>query len=245
MQHPWYTTWFNTSFYHDLYQHRDEYEARHFIRELCKRLGVQPGETALDMACGRGRHAKVLSEQGLNVLGVDLSEESIAYAQQFAHEELQFSKGNMLEPLPLGPFDWVFNLFTSFGYFEDDTLHQEAINNMAKTLRPGGKLVLDYMNSAKIAANLVPSSEVQTELAHYSITRDLEDETIVKRIRVHKDCEIQHFEERVRAFSPEQLSLFMTHAGLELVHIKGDYDLSDFDPEQSNRMILIAQKPEV
>jgi len=124
-------------------------------------------------------------------------------------------------------------------------LHQEAINNMAKTLRPGGKLVLDYMNSAKIAANLVPSSEVQTELAHYSITRDLEDETIVKRIRVHKDCEIQHFEERVRAFSPDQLSLFMTHAGLELVHIKGDYDLSDFDPEQSNRMILIAQKPEV
>ena len=78
MSTPWYATWFNTEFYHDLYRHRDEHETRLFIVELCNKLGVQDGERAMDMACGRGRHAKVLSEQGLHTLGVDLSPENIS-----------------------------------------------------------------------------------------------------------------------------------------------------------------------
>ncbi|HAK70228.1 MAG TPA: SAM-dependent methyltransferase [Cryomorphaceae bacterium] len=240
---PWYATWFNTEFYHDLYKHRDQYEARGFIEELCSNLKVIPGQTALDMACGKGRHAKVLSEQGLITVGIDLSEESIQYARRFEHKDLRFEKGNMLETLSVDSCDWIFNLFTSFGYFENDDMHQSAITNMSNSLRPGGKLVLDYMNSAKIALNLVPENSVQTELAHYSITRILEVDTIVKSIRIVKDCEIFNFEERVKAFSAVELSQLMVKAGLKVVGIKGDYYLSDYDPQSSDRMIIIAQKP--
>ena len=240
---PWYATWFNTEFYHDLYKHRDQYEARGFIEELCTNLNVISGQTALDMACGKGRHAKVLSEQGLKTIGIDLSEESIQYARRFENENLRFEKGNMLEQLSVDSCDWVFNLFTSFGYFENDDMHQSAIRNMSNSLRPGGKLVLDYMNSAKIALNLVAENSVQTELAHYSITRILEEGTIVKRIRISKDCEIFNFEERVKAFSTVELTDFMINAGLEVTGIKGDYNLSDYDPQSSDRMIIIAKKP--
>ena len=240
---PWYATWFNTEFYHDLYKHRDQYEARGFIEELCTNLNVISGQTALDMACGKGRHAKVLSEQGLKTIGIDLSEESIQYARRFENENLRFEKGNMLEQLSVDSCDWVFNLFTSFGYFENDDMHQSAVRNMSNSLRPGGKLVLDYMNSAKIALNLVAENSVQTELAHYSITRILEEGTIVKRIRISKDCEIFNFEERVKAFSTVELTDFMINAGLEVTGIKGDYNLSDYDPQSSDRMIIIAKKP--
>lgn len=240
---PWYATWFNTEFYHDLYKHRDQYEARGFIEELCTNLNVISGQTALDMACGKGRHAKVLSDQGLKTIGIDLSEESIQYARRFENENLRFEKGNMLEQLSVDSCDWVFNLFTSFGYFENDDMHQSAIRNMSNSLRPGGKLVLDYMNSAKIALNLVAENSVQTELAHYSITRILEEGTIVKRIRISKDCEIFNFEERVKAFSTVELTDFMINAGLEVTGIKGDYNLSDYDPQSSDRMIIIAKKP--
>lgn len=240
---PWYATWFNTEFYHDLYKHRDQYEARGFIEELCTNLNVISGQTALDMACGKGRHAKVLSEQGLKTIGIDLSEESIQYARRFENENLRFEKGNMLEQLSVDSCDWVFNLFTSFGYFENDDMHQSAVRNMSNSLRPGGKLVLDYMNSAKIALNLVAENSVQTELAHYSITRIIEEGTIVKRIRISKDCEIFNFEERVKAFSTVELSDFMINAGLEVTGIKGDYNLSDYDPQSSDRMIIIAKKP--
>ena len=128
---PWYATWFNTEFYHDLYKHRDQYEARGFIEELCTNLKVISGQTALDIACGKGRHAKVLSEQGLKTIGIDLSEESIQYARRFEHENLCFEQGNMLEPLSVDSCDWVFNLFTSFGYFENDDMHQSAIRHMS------------------------------------------------------------------------------------------------------------------
>ena len=181
MSTPWYAQWFNTTYYHDLYQNRDDREALRFIEELCTKLKVKNGESALDLACGRGRHAKVLSEQGLKTLGVDLSQESIEFARRYKHKHLHFEVGNMLEELPFGPFDWVMNLFTSFGYFENDNLHELALKNMAKTLKPKGKLVMDFMNSGKIKENLIPENIVQTEMATYGITRKLEKRIYCKK----------------------------------------------------------------
>ena len=244
MSLPWYQTWFNTPYYHDLYQHRDLTEARGFIESLCQNLGVKEGEIAIDMACGRGRHAQVLANQGLETLGIDLSPESIAFANQFAHEGLEFRVGNMLEPLQAPPADWIFNLFTSFGYFEDDTMHAAAITHMAGALKLGGKLVLDYMNAKKIATQLVPEDTVQTTLARYKITRQIEGDSIVKSISFEEPgCNILQFEERVRAFELHELKTFMEAAGLRVLDQHGDYDLSPFSPDESDRLIIIAQKP--
>jgi len=244
MSLPWYQTWFNTPYYHDLYQHRDLNEAKAFIESLCQKLGVKEGEIAIDVACGRGRHAQVLANQGLDTVGLDLSPESISFANQFAHEGLNFRVGNMLEPFEVTEADWVFNLFTSFGYFEEDTMHACAISNMAGALKPGGKLVLDYMNTEKIATQLVPEDTVQTKLARYKITRHIEGDSIVKRISFEEPgCNILQFEERVRAFQPHELTHFMEAAGLCVLDQHGDYDLSPFSPEESDRLIIIAQKP--
>ena len=242
MSTPWYAQWFNTTYYHDLYQNRDDREALRFIEELCTKLKVKNGESALDLACGRGRHAKVLSEQGLKTLGVDLSQESIEFARQYEHKHLHFEVGNMLEELPFGPFDWVMNLFTSFGYFENDNLHELALKNMAKTLKPKGKLVMDFMNSGKIKENLIPENIVQTEMATYGITRKLEKGYIVKNIQVNHGNSILNFEERVRAFSADDFKKMLDKARLEVVEIAGDYDLSPYSKKNSNRMIIIAQK---
>ena len=244
MSQPWYQTWFNTPYYHDLYKHRDLTEAKGFIETLCKQLGVKEGEIAIDLACGRGRHAQILANQGLDTLGIDLSRESISFANQFAHDGLSFRVGNMLEPLEVYNADWVFNLFTSFGYFEDDTMHANAISHMADALKPGGKLVLDYMNSEKIARNLVPVDAVHTELAQYKITRHVENKSIIKRITFEEPgCNILQFEERVRAFRSEDFRKFMQAAGLTVLSQHGDYDLSPFSPVESDRLIIIAEKP--
>lgn len=197
----------------------------------------------MDLACGRGRHAKVLSEQGLQTLGVDLSPQSIEFARQFEHEGLEFKVGNMLEPMPFDSFDWVMNLFTSFGYFDDDELHQLALNNMTKCLKPGGKLVLDFMNSAKIAANLVPENIVHTDMATYHINRKIETGIIVKSIKVSHECTIEFYEERVRAFTVHELRSMLEKAGLTNIEVKGGYNLDEYRPLESNRMIFIAQKP--
>ena len=240
---PWYATWFNTPYYHDLYRHRDHHEARELILTLCKALNVLPGQRALDIACGRGRHAMVLAESGLHTVGIDLSPESIVVASEMAHDHLSFQVGNMLAPLEVEPAHWVFNLFTSFGYFEDDAMHQQAIENMANALLPGGKLVLDYMNAEKIAAELVPKDQVKTDLATYEISRRVEDQTIVKSIKLSEDgCSIFNYEERVRAFTEAELRTFMERAGLRIKSVHGDYELGAYDPEYSDRLIIIAEK---
>ena len=242
MSAPWYANWFNTTYYHDLYQHRDDREALQFIEDLCVKLKVKNGDSVLDLACGRGRHAKVLSEQALNTLGVDLSPESIEYARQYEHEHLHFEVGNMLEELPFGPFDWVMNLFTSFGYFDNDSLHELAIKNMAKTLKPNGKLVIDFMNSGKITEHLVPENIVHTNMASYQISRKVEKGYILKNIQVNDSNSILNFQERVRAFSTADFENMLKKARLEVVEIAGDYDLSSYSEKISNRMIIIAQK---
>ena len=150
----------------------------------------------------------------------------------------------MLEPFEVPEADWVFNLFTSFGYFENDAMHARAISNMAGALKPGGKLVLDYMNAKKIATQLVPEDTVQTALARYKITRQIEGDSIVKSISFEEPgCNILQFEERVRAFELHELKTFMEAAGLRVLDQHGDYDLSPFSPDESDRLIIIAQKP--
>ena len=78
----WYSSWFDTPYYHLLYKNRDEQEAKAFIDLLCQYLNLPAGSLALDLACGKGRHAKVMAENGLNVTGLDLSPGSIAEARK-------------------------------------------------------------------------------------------------------------------------------------------------------------------
>ena len=80
----WFHDWFNSPYYHLLYRHRDEQEAAAFIERLIGHLQPPPGSRMLDVACGKGRHAVQLARHGFEVTGIDLSEESIAFAQQSA-----------------------------------------------------------------------------------------------------------------------------------------------------------------
>ena len=75
----WYASWFKTPFYHILYKDRNDQEARFFMDGLTSFLNLPSGSEILDLACGKGRHARYLNELGFDVTGVDLSPESIAY----------------------------------------------------------------------------------------------------------------------------------------------------------------------
>src|SRR5688500_7812392 len=116
----WFGKWFDSSFYHQLYANRDENEAKAFIDELL--LELQPVEAAsmLDLGCGSGRHARYLAAQGFNVTGIDLASSSIRTAKQFKMENLQFYRHDMRVPFGYDRYDFVFNFFTSFGYFKEE-----------------------------------------------------------------------------------------------------------------------------
>ena len=89
----WFENWFDTTWYHTLYSDRDYTEASRFIENLIGFLKPTENATILDLACGKGRHAKHINRLGYRVWGVDLSSSSI----ESAIESENFNKKMLLD----------------------------------------------------------------------------------------------------------------------------------------------------
>ncbi|WMI65303.1 class I SAM-dependent methyltransferase [Aestuariibaculum sp. YM273] len=234
----WFSSWFDTPFYHILYKDRDDSEAQHFMDTLTEYLNLPEDGTILDLPCGRGRHAVYLNSLGYNVTGADLSENSIAFAKQFENDSLHFAVHDMCKPFSK-KFDAVFNLFTSFGYFDKDEDNLNTIKAIKEDLNDFGFGVIDFMNSEFIIDNLVPEETKTVEGITFNLKRYVEDGYIVKDISFSADGEDYNFQERVKAFSLNDFEAFFDEAGVFLLDVFGDYKLRKFSPKTSERLVMI------
>jgi SAM-dependent methyltransferase len=243
MENEWFTTWFNSPYYHILYKNRDEQEAKQFIDSLLKYLAPQSNANILDLACGKGRYSRYLAEKGFYVTGLDIADESISYARQFENDHLSFFTHDMRVPYRINYFNYIFNFFTSFGYFESRKDHLATIRNIYKGLQPGGIFVLDFFNSEKVIRNLVPQEQKTINQISFNISREVDKYGyILKTIQFEDQGKAYFFTERVRAFTMNDFKELFESAGLEIRQTFGDYQLHAFDPQQSDRLILICQK---
>src|SRR3970282_2312904 len=86
----WFSSWFDTPYYHILYKDRNYREAQIFMDNLTHYLNLPETQKVLDLACGKGRHSIYLHQLGFDVLGADLSENSIGEASKTTKETLHF-----------------------------------------------------------------------------------------------------------------------------------------------------------
>ncbi len=238
----WFAHWFDSEYYHILYQHRNDQEAQFFIDNVLATYPQEKNSTMLDLACGKGRHSIYLSKKGFDVTGVDLSEQSIAHASQFQQDHLHFFVHDMRRKFRSNYFDVIFNFFTSFGYFSKEIEHHLTLEGMSYGLKKNGLLVIDFMNAIKAEKNLVKKETKEIKNITFNIKRKVEKKYIVKSIAFSDKGKDFYFEERVRGFRLYEIARMFRKHGLDLLQVYGDYDLSPFEPEQSNRMILVAQK---
>jgi cyclopropane fatty-acyl-phospholipid synthase-like methyltransferase len=238
----WFSSWFDSKYYHILYQHRDDSEAHFFINNLIKKYKPTTENTMLDLACGKGRHSIYLANKGYDVTGVDLSEQSIRHATQFEQENLHFYTHDMRRSFRSNYYDYIFNFFTSFGYFSKELDHYLTLQAMKNGLKSDGLLVMDFMNAEKAKKNLVKKETKELNDITFNIQRKVENGTIVKSIEFKDEEKEYYFEERVRAFNLSEMARMFRKSGLDIQDIYGGYDLSRFDVADSNRMIIIAKK---
>jgi SAM-dependent methyltransferase len=238
----WFMEWFNSPYYHLLYQNRNEDEARLFISKLIHLLQVEPHHKILDLACGKGRHSIFLNQLGFDVMGIDLSKANIAYANWFANNTLKFRVHDMRQVVKPGYFDFVLNLFTSFGYFEREEDNEVAIMAAAENLKPGGCLVLDFMNTPRVIEHLVAEEAKILSKIPFRITRHVEGGYILKDIYFRDNDQDFHYQERVKAITEEQFRHYFEAAGLSIVKLAGSYELSPYEASTSDRMIFVAQR---
>lgn len=241
----WFKVWFNSPYYHMLYRDRDFSEAERFIVRLTDFLSLPYGSIALDLACGKGRHSLQLRKQGFNVIGLDLAEDSIEAAKQLEVDGLEFFVHDMRSLYWKDHFDLVVNLFTSFGYFHNPEDDQRTISSVADALKPGGIFVLDYMNVQKVIDNLVPFEEKHVDGIRFGISREVENDMIVKTIEVTDGDAQLRFQEEVDVLDMDAFSEYLSTAGLHLEQVFGNYSLEPFDVDASDRLIIVAKKPVV
>lgn len=239
----WFGTWFNSPFYHILYKNRDHQEARQFIDNISQHLNLQPHHKIMDLACGKGRHAIYLNQKGFDVVGLDLSAQNIEHANQYANERLHFYQHDMRTLFKENTFDYVLNLFTSFGYFDSNQENQLAIQRVAQSLKPGGTFLLDFLNPYRVINHLVPTETKTVDGITFQISRTVSpDKYILKNISFNHQGHQYEFQEKVKAIRRTEFLEFFKQTGLTLKSVYGSYNLDAYDPESAERMIFITTK---
>ena len=247
----WYKDWFNSPFYHKLYFERDEIEAKIFIHKLLEHLHPPAGSQMLDVACGRGRYSKTLASAGYNVTGIDISADSIAFAKLLAGKgadgestDLDFFVHDMRLPFWGNYFNYAFNFFTSFGYFKTRREHDAAIRTIAKSLKPGGIFVIDYLNVHYAEEHLLHSEIKEISGTIYSIYRWDDETHFYKKITVTDPslADSPAYTEKVAKFSLGDFTDMLAFQGMQVQEVFGDYHLNPYDVKKTPRLIIIAAK---
>lgn len=238
----WFAEWFDSPYYHILYKHRDLSEAESFILNLIQHIQLDKNAKVLDLACGKGRHSIFLNQNKLHVTGVDLSENSINNAKAHETDTLKFEVKDMRDLDYKQEFEAIFNLFTSFGYFNSTNENVNVLKSVERALKPNGVMVLDYMNANKVMLNLVPQEEKLIDDILFKIKRRVEDGQIIKDIHFEAYGKSYAFQEKVQALTFTDFTQLFSETNLEIIEYFGNYNLDLFDPNQSDRLVIVAKK---
>lgn len=238
----WYKDWFDSPYYDLLYNDRDESEAREFISYIATRFNIKERHKILDIPCGNGRHCLALSNTGAEITGIDLSFRNIKQAKSLENERLNFFIHDMRNVYRINYFDFVLNLFTSFGYFDTAKENLNAARSISLNLKPGGIFLLDYFNPDPCVSKLIQEEDIFFNNVRFIIKRTQIADSIVKDIHVMDGRNEYDFQERVKLYRLQDLKIIFQNFGLEFMDVFGDYKLKSFEPERSERMIVLFKK---
>ncbi|MCE7011804.1 class I SAM-dependent methyltransferase [Kibdelosporangium philippinense] len=207
-------------------------------------LDLKPGMDVLDLACGHGRIANRLAKRGCHVTGLDSASLFLDRARQDAAARgvtVDYVQGDMRHLPWTGRFDRVINWFTAFGYFTDGD-NKRVLAEVLRTLRPGGRLVLDLNHYAWLIRHYQPASvrELDGDLLIDQNRLDvLTGRNIVQRtvIRAGRTRQVPF---SVRLFTFTELRDWLLDAGFTNVAGYGE-DGTPLAPE-NRRMIVVAQR---
>lgn len=233
----WFEQWFGDE-YLRLYPHRDENDAAEAIDLIASRVKGRDVKAVLDLACGAGRHSRLLCDRWWTV-GLDLSSALLRVARRES-PDAPYVRADMRD-LPFAPesFDLAVNLFTSFGYFDDDREHAQVLSCVGNATRRGGTFVLDFLNPEEVRRNLVERDErtVGGNVVEQFRRISADGKYVEKTIRVRA----REYLERVRLFSLGELEEMLHAASFDVVERCGDYTGARWSPK-SPRTILFGTR---
>lgn len=222
-------------------------EAREQALAAARLSGCPADGALLDVGCGFGRHAVPLAAEGFRVTGVDRSATLLDEARRRAgdggvspalvgadYRELPFADAT---------FDAAINLYTSIGFLGDEE-DAKVLAEIARVLRPGGKLVVETMHRDLMIRifqergwRLLGAGRLLLEQRAFDPVTGVVQET---QTLVESDGgrESQTFATRV--YTATELMAMLRAAGFEKTTAYGDLDGAPFEP--GTRLVLVARR---
>ena len=246
----WYTQVFNEDYLRTLPANLPKQTLRE-SRFIIDRLGIQSGARVLDLCCGFGRHAIELSSKGFDLVGLDLSmvmlKKALADAQARGRA-IKFVHGDMRKLAFKAIFDAIYNVQTSFGYF-DDLSNFKVLQGVFNALKPGGVFLIETVNRDFIVENL--PMRVWWKGVECQVLEEIDMEHIsgllkVQRSFVFEDTQRAPLEQKIqiRLYTAIEMRAMLMRAGFNVVELCGDYSLPNaYFGSASPRNIFIAEKP--
>ena len=210
------------------------------MNNLISRLQIDKNSSILDLACGRGRYSLYLSNIGHKVTGIDISKENISEAKKNESDKLNYILHDMRQPLNQ-KFDLILNLFTSFGYYQEDKDNISVIRSIKSNLNNEGKAVIDFFNIDYVLNNLIKYEEKAFDKTKFVINRYLENNLLVKDIIIESNNKTYKFQEKVKAYRIEDFLTMFKECGLKFKEKFGDYNLNSFNKNSSPRLIMVFE----
>ena len=247
----WYANVFNDDYLRTLPRSLPRQTMRE-VRFIIDKLGIQRGARVLDLCCGAGRHTVELAAKGYDMVGVDLSMFLLKRALDTATKKklsIKFVHGDMRKLTFRSIFDAVFNVQTSFGYF-DDLTNFKVLQSIYASLKPGGIFLIETVNRDFIMDDMPlrlfwmgDGCKVLEESNVESLSGVLK----VKRSIVLDDNSKPPYEQTmsIRLYSTTEMRQLLSRAGFNVLELVGDFSLPD--PRHfgaySPHNIFIAEKP--
>jgi SAM-dependent methyltransferase len=211
-------------------------------------MGLSPGAQVLDVGCGYGRHAMELAARGFHVVGLDMSTPLLVRGGEEAHRRgltINFVRGDMRELDFEAQFDGAYCLFSTFGYFDDET-NKKTVANIARALRPGGRVLIEILNRDYVIADL--PTRVWWEGDGCVVLEEVELNYFSSRIQVNRsvvfdDGRQLEQEISVRAYSLHEVGKLLHAAGFRVLEVSGAYHTRGrFFGNQSRHIIVLAER---
>ena len=226
----WFEDWFESEEYLKVYRHRNSEEAEILVSFILSEINLPAKAKVLDLGCGAGRHALLLAKRGLE----DEAKKNGLLAT-FIRDDIrtvQFQK----------KFNLILNVFTSFGYFENDEDNFSLFSNVESLLLDDGIFVFDFLNAENVRQNLTPYSKTETGDMVVEQTRKIEGNCVIKEILLHQNGNVKNFRESVRLYSKDELISAIDNNNLTVENVIGSYTGESFDEKSSSRLILLCKK---
>lgn len=196
-----------------------------------------------DLCCGPGRHSYELARLGFNVVGVDASKFLLNKAKElclnFGNVELVHA--DMRDFVKPGQFDLVINMFTSFGYFEDQDDNMKVLRNIKKSLKSGGKLLMEMVSKEVLLRNYRDSivtergSKMLIEKHDFEVgMARMKNQWIVLEAGEYKVYSLEHY-----VYSGQELKMMLQMCGFTNVELYGSLDGTAYDLN-AKRLVVVA-----